>query len=60
MEVGLDAAWEMDIFGGVRRDVEAADSDIKAAVEDQRNVLVTLAARLRLTISNFAAFSRKL
>lgn len=42
-QVGLDAAWELDIFGGVRRGVEAANADIVAAVEDRRDVLITLA-----------------
>ena len=43
---GLDAAWELDIFGGVRRNVEASDADILAAVEDRRDVMVSLAAEL--------------
>jgi len=42
-QVGLDAAWELDIFGGVRRGVEAAAADQQAAMEDLRAVLVTLA-----------------
>lgn len=43
---GLDAAWEIDIFGGIRRSVEAADADIEAAYEDRRDVLVSLAAEM--------------
>ena len=39
---GFDAAWELDVFGGTRRAVEAADADIIAAVEDRRDVLVSL------------------
>jgi NodT family efflux transporter outer membrane factor (OMF) lipoprotein len=39
---GLDAAWEVDIFGGVRRSVEAANANLQASVEDRRDVLVTL------------------
>jgi len=39
---GLDAAWELDIFGGTRRSVEAANANVQAAVEDRRDVLVTL------------------
>ncbi|MGA2916352.1 MAG: efflux transporter outer membrane subunit [Sedimentisphaerales bacterium] len=39
---GLDAAWELDIFGGIRRNVESAQADIQVAVEDQRDVLVIL------------------
>ena len=39
---GLDATWELDIFGGVRRSIEAARADVQAAQEDRRDVLVTL------------------
>jgi multidrug efflux system outer membrane protein len=45
---GLDAVWELDIFGGTRRAVEAAEADIQSAVEDQRDVLVTLAGEVAL------------
>lgn len=43
-QAGFDATWELDVFGGRRRGVEAAEADIQAAVEDRRGVLVTLAA----------------
>jgi NodT family efflux transporter outer membrane factor (OMF) lipoprotein len=43
---GLDAAWEIDIFGGVRRSVEAATGDLQATWEDLRNVLVSLLAEV--------------
>ena len=39
---GFDANWEIDVFGGVRRSVEAADATIEVTVEDRRDVLVTL------------------
>ncbi len=39
---GFDSSWEVDVFGGTRRAVEAADADIIAAVEDRRDVMVTL------------------
>ncbi len=41
-QMGLDATWEADLFGGVRRAVEAANADIAASQEDLRDVLVTL------------------
>jgi NodT family efflux transporter outer membrane factor (OMF) lipoprotein len=41
-QAGLDATWEIDIFGGTRRGIEAATADLQAAVEDRRDVLVTL------------------
>jgi outer membrane protein, multidrug efflux system len=41
-EVGFDASWEIDVFGGVRRDKEAALAQVQAAEEARRDVLVTL------------------
>lgn len=46
--VGLDASWELDIFGGVRRSVEAAEADLQASEEDWRNILVSLFAEVAL------------
>jgi len=45
-EAGFDASWEIDLFGGKRRAIEAARADIDAAVENQRDVLITLLAEL--------------
>ncbi len=45
-QVGLDAAWELDFFGGVRRGIEAAGANVQAAVEDARDVMVTLTAEV--------------
>ena len=41
-QAGFDAGWEVDIFGGVARSVEAADADLAASEEDLRDVLVSL------------------
>jgi NodT family efflux transporter outer membrane factor (OMF) lipoprotein len=41
-QAGFDASWEIDVFGRVRRSVEAANADARAAMEDQRDVYVTL------------------
>ena len=45
---GLDAAWEVDVFGGVRRNVESATANIGATVEGLRDAQVTLAAEVAL------------
>lgn len=45
-QVGFDAGWEIDVFGGVRRAVEAATADIGATVENRRDVQVTLFAEV--------------
>src|SRR3569833_2244210 len=43
-QLGASAAWEPDLFGRVRRSVEAANADLQASVEDQHAVLVSLCA----------------
>jgi outer membrane protein, multidrug efflux system len=43
---GFDAAWELDIFGGARRAVEAANAEMGAAEYGQRDVLVSLLAEV--------------
>ena len=32
---GFDAGWEIDVFGGIRRNIESADATIEASVESQ-------------------------
>jgi multidrug efflux system outer membrane protein len=39
---GFDASWEIDLFGRVRRSVEAADATTQASIEDHNDVLVSL------------------
>ena len=41
-QLGLDASWELDVFGRVRRAVEGANATIQANVEDRRDVLLML------------------
>lgn len=41
-QMGFDASWEIDIFGGNRRALEAASANVQAQQEDRRSVLVTL------------------
>jgi NodT family efflux transporter outer membrane factor (OMF) lipoprotein len=45
---GLDASWEIDIFGGVRRSVEAAEADVAAAAADLGDASVSLTAEVAL------------
>jgi NodT family efflux transporter outer membrane factor (OMF) lipoprotein len=40
--VGLDASWEVDVFGGVRRGVEAAEADLEASRADLQATRVSL------------------
>jgi outer membrane protein, multidrug efflux system len=39
---GFDASWEIDLFGRVRRSVEAADATAQASIEDRNDALVSV------------------
>ncbi len=41
-QVGLAASWGLDLFGGTRRAIEAADAQTRAAVYNARGVLLTM------------------
>lgn len=56
---GFDASWEIDVFGGVRRAVEAADASDEAAVEARRDVLVSVLAEVALNYVELRTFQRR-
>jgi NodT family efflux transporter outer membrane factor (OMF) lipoprotein len=41
-QAGVDASWEIDVFGGRRREVEAARAEVGAAENDRRATLLVL------------------
>jgi outer membrane protein, multidrug efflux system len=45
-QAGFDAAWEIDVFGGKRRALEAATADVAASQADRNDTLVTLLAEV--------------
>lgn len=45
-QMGFDAGWELDLFGGVRRGIEAAGADLEAASESRHDLLVSLSAEV--------------
>jgi outer membrane protein, multidrug efflux system len=48
-QLGFDASWEVDLFGKVRRSVEAADAQSKQAVESKNDLLLSLEAEIAQT-----------
>jgi outer membrane protein, multidrug efflux system len=56
----FDSAWELDIFGGVRRSVEAAEKDLQASEEDLRNVLVSLLSEVALNYIDVRTYQVRL
>ena len=59
-QIGLDAAWELDIFGGTRRNIEAATADLQTAREDRRDVLVTLISDVGTNYINLRGFQQQI
>ena len=48
-QLGFDASWEIDLFGKVRRQVEAADAQSAGAIESRNDMLISLEAEVAQT-----------
>lgn len=48
-QAGFDATWELDLFGGVRRQVQAANADLGASKAAMQGVQVSLFAEVART-----------
>ena len=59
-QAGLDASWEIDVFGGVRRAVQAADADLAAAEESRRDALVTLVAEVARNYTELRGYQSRI
>jgi NodT family efflux transporter outer membrane factor (OMF) lipoprotein len=57
---GVGASWEIDVFGRIRRQVEAADAATQASVEAYRDVLVSLYAETALAYVNVRTSQERL
>ena len=57
---GFDASWELDIFGGVKRSVEAAQANLEATQEDRHDLLVSLLAEVALNYIEVRTYQSRL
>ena len=57
---GLDASWEPDLFGSVKRSIEAADANLQATQESYRDVLVSLLAEVALNYIELRSYQSQL
>lgn len=58
--LGLDASWEADIFGGVKRLVEATQADLEVAQENLYHLQVILMAEVALNYVEIRTYQRRL
>ncbi|HEX4795105.1 MAG TPA: efflux transporter outer membrane subunit, partial [Humisphaera sp.] len=57
---GFDAGWELDVFGGTRRAIEAAQYTLEAQVEARRSALVTLLSEVAQNYIMLRGFQHEL
>jgi outer membrane protein, multidrug efflux system len=59
-QAGFDANWELDVFGGNRRSVEAADASVEAAEEERNAVLVSLMGEVGLEYVSYRSLQQRI
>jgi multidrug efflux system outer membrane protein len=59
-QAGFDATWELDLFGRVRRSVEAADAEVRSAEAAHRDALVSLSAEIARVYFNLLGYQRQM
>ena len=59
-DANFDAAWELDVFGGTRRAVEAANAQIGAAEFGEHDAQVTLLAEVARNYISARAYQQRL
>ncbi|MDF7800860.1 efflux transporter outer membrane subunit [Pontiellaceae bacterium B1224] len=59
-DAGLSMAWELDLWGRVRRSVESADASLQASVEDYRDVLVVLYSNVAFSYINVRTLQERI
>jgi NodT family efflux transporter outer membrane factor (OMF) lipoprotein len=59
-QTGFDAVWELDVFGGLRRNVESAGANVQAAIEGIRDAQVSLVAEVALNYIQLRGFQQEI
>jgi NodT family efflux transporter outer membrane factor (OMF) lipoprotein len=58
-DLGIGVGWEPDVFGRVRRSIEAAGAAYQATVEDMRAIRMSLAAEIAVTYVNLRSLQER-
>ncbi|MDX2017861.1 MAG: efflux transporter outer membrane subunit [Planctomycetota bacterium] len=59
-QYGFDTSWEIDFFGRVRREKEAAIADLASSEEARRAILVTLVSDIAQNYVQFRGFQARI
>jgi NodT family efflux transporter outer membrane factor (OMF) lipoprotein len=58
--VGVDASWEIDVFGRINRSVESAQASMEASIENYRDVLVSLYSEVAQSYIDMSAIQTRI
>ncbi len=56
----LDASWELDMFGGKKRELESAQASLEASQASLADVLVSLTAEVALSYVDYRSYQARL
>lgn len=59
-QAGLSMAWELDLWGRIRRSVESSDATLQASVEDYRDIMVLLYADIAANYINVRTLQERI
>jgi NodT family efflux transporter outer membrane factor (OMF) lipoprotein len=59
-DAAIDASWEIDLFGGIRRSRESATAQLQASQADLNDVLITLLGDVTLNYTNYRTAQARL
>ena len=57
---GFDAGWELDVFGGVRRSIEASQADLEASRAAFQDVMISLLAEVAANYIDVRTYQARL
>lgn len=59
-QTGFDLSWEIDVWGRIRRNIEASDAVLDAQIESYDNILVTLIGDVVATYIQLRSFDQRI
>ncbi len=57
---GLTTAWELDLFGRLRRSIESAEVSLEAQVDDMHAVMLSIIAQVAANYINLRSYQKQL
>ncbi len=58
--INFDASWELDLFGNIYRNVEAAEAKVRSTMESRNDVMLTLLAEVARTYGELRGTQKQL